>query len=65
MRMRNLFRKETQSKMFTTSEAKEIAKKLKIDFSKEKFDLAQFLIGLNVELEHGLINKNTNVSFNI
>ena len=35
--MRNLFRKETQSKMFTTSEAKEIAKKLGIDFSKEKF----------------------------
>ena len=46
MRMSNLFRKETQSKMFTTSEAKEIAKKLGIDFSKEKFDLSQFTIGL-------------------
>ena len=62
MRMSNLFRKETQSKMFTTSEAKEIAKKLGIDFSKEKFDLSQFLIGLNVELEHGRRFEKTNVT---
>ncbi|MDY5911586.1 MAG: DUF5661 family protein [Inconstantimicrobium porci] len=62
MRMRNLFRKETQSKMFTTSEAKEIAKKLGIDFSKEKFDLSQFTIGVNVELEHGRKSEKTNVT---
>lgn len=49
---------------FTIDEAHEIARKLKIDFSKEKFDLNQFTMGLNVELEHGTKFPNTNVTNN-
>lgn len=49
---------------FTTEEAKNIAKALGIDFSKEKFDLEQFRMGLDVELEHGLISPKTNVTNN-
>lgn len=62
MRMINLFRKDTKSKPFTTADAREVAQKLKIDFSKEKFDLSQFLIGMNVELEHGRRFEKTNVT---
>lgn len=51
-------------KTFTTEEAKTIANTLGIDFSKEKFDLEQFRMGLDVELEHGLISPKTNVTNN-
>ena len=40
----------------------EIAKILNIDFS--KFSLTDFMIGINIELEHGLINPLTNVTNN-
>lgn len=40
-------------KQFNMQEAKEIADVLGIDFNREKFDLDQFRIGLNTELEHG------------
>ena len=56
------FRGEKTKPIFTTSEAREIAHKLNIDFSKEKFDLNQFTMGLNVELEHGTKFPNTNVT---
>lgn len=48
--------------VFTKEDAKKIAKKLNIDFSKEKFDLDQFTMGVNVELEHGSKFFNTNVT---
>lgn len=51
-------------KKFSTEDATEIAKALKIDFSKEKFDLNQFTIGINVELEHGTKFPKTNVTCN-
>lgn len=38
---------------FTMEEAAEIANKIGIDFSKEKFNLNEFTMGVNVELEHG------------
>lgn len=47
---------------FTLEEASEIAKSLGIDFNKEKFDLEQFRMGLNTELEHGRKNLATNVT---
>jgi hypothetical protein len=47
---------------FTIEEAAEIAKKLGIDFSKEKFNIEDFKNGLNVELEHGLRSSKTNVT---
>lgn len=49
-------------KKFTLEDAIKIAKALKIDFSKEKFDLQQFLMGINVELEHGAHDPQTNVT---
>lgn len=45
---------------FTEAEAREIGNQLKIDWS--KVDLAQFRRGLEVELEHGLNDPETNVT---
>ncbi|QGU96860.1 hypothetical protein GOM49_13030 [Clostridium bovifaecis] len=47
---------------FTTEEAAHIAKELDIDFSKVKFNLEQFRMGLDVELEHGRRDPATNVT---
>ena len=47
-------------KYFTTQETKEIGERLGIDWS--KFDVEQYRIGLDVELEHGLVNSHTNVT---
>ena len=46
--------------MFDESDALRIANKLNIKF--DKFSLYDFLTGLNIELEHGKINKDTNVT---
>jgi len=50
----------TIEKRFTAEEAKSIGEKIGIDWS--KFDVEQFRMGLDVELEHGLIDPNTNVT---
>ena len=47
-------------KHFTAEQAKEIGEKLGIDWS--KFDVEQFRRGMDVELEHGTVDPNTNVS---
>ena len=47
-------------KVFTTEQAREIGEKIGIDWS--KFDVEQFRMGLDVELEHGRVNPNTNVT---
>ena len=47
-------------KVFTAEQAKEIGEKLGINWS--KFDVEQFRMGLDVELEHGTVDPNTNVS---
>lgn len=47
-------------KEFSLQEAKEIGNQIDIDW--EKFDLEQFRMGLGVELEHGLIDSQTNVT---
>ena len=47
-------------KQFTSSEAKQIGEKLGIDWS--KFDVEQYRMGLDVELEHGLVDASTNVT---
>lgn len=59
--IKNKFRKDLSAK-FLIEDAKVIAEKLEIDFAKEQFDLQQFLLGINVELEHGKRNKKTNVT---
>ncbi|MBU1130981.1 hypothetical protein KJ840_02510 [Patescibacteria group bacterium] len=47
-------------KKFTSGEAKEIGEKLNINW--DKFDVDQFRMGMDVELEHGLVDPATNVS---
>ena len=50
----------TIKKHFTTQEAKGIGERLGINWS--KFDVEQFRMGLDVELEHGLVDPHTNVT---
>ncbi len=47
-------------KKFTTERAKQIGESLGIDWS--IFDVEQFRMGLDVELEHGLVDPHTNVT---
>lgn len=49
-------------KKFTLTEAIDIAKQLGIDFDRVGFTAEEYLEGLNIELEHGTIDPNTNVS---
>lgn len=50
----------SSKKQFTTEQAREIGVKLGIDWS--HFDVEQFRMGLDVELEHGLVDPSTNVT---
>ena len=45
---------------FTAEEAKKIGEQLGINWS--KFDVEQFRMGMDVELEHGLVDPVTNVT---
>lgn len=47
-------------KHFTAEEAKKIGEKIGINWS--RFDVEQFRMGMDVELEHGKINPKTNVT---
>ncbi|MBU0722914.1 hypothetical protein KJ973_03125 [Patescibacteria group bacterium] len=47
-------------KHFTAEEAKKVGEELGIDWS--KFDVEQFRAGMDVELEHGLVDPHTNVT---
>lgn len=46
--------------MINKEQAMAIAKKLEVNF--DKFPFEDFLTGLNIELEHGLISPDTNVT---
>lgn len=48
--------------MFKIKDILEVARTLNIDFT--KFSLADFITGINIELEHGLIDPKTNVTNN-
>jgi len=47
---------------FTTEQALEIGNKLGLDWN--RFDVEQFRMGLDVELEHGLSDPSTDVTGN-
>ena len=47
---------------FTSDEAREIAERLGIDYLHGPFDLEQFRRGLDVELEHGTRDPETDVT---
>jgi hypothetical protein len=49
-------------KSFTTEEARRIGEQLGVDW--KRFDVEQFRMGLEVELEHGLRDPSTNVTDN-
>ena len=49
-------------KSFTREEALAVATELGIDFEALKYDLEQFRMGLDVELEHGRRSPKTDVS---
>jgi len=50
----------TSKKHFTEEEAKKIGEQLGIDWT--EFDVEQFRMGMDVELEHGLVDPATNVT---
>ena len=50
----------TTKKHFTIEQAKEIGEQLGIDWG--KFDVEQFRMGMDVELEHGTVDANTNIT---
>ena len=52
----------SSKKNFTPEQAREIGEKLGIDWT--HFDVAQFRMGLDVELEHGLHDPATDVTGN-
>ncbi len=45
---------------FTKEEAKKIGEKLGVKW--DTFDVEQFRMGMDIELEHGTINSNTNIT---
>ena len=47
---------------FTTEQARAIGERVGIDWSSSRFDVEQFRMGLEVELEHGARDPETNVS---
>ena len=47
---------------FTSEQAEEVAKQLNINFAERKFELEQFRHGMDIELEHGTVDTNTNVT---
>lgn len=48
--------------MFKLKDILDVANELNIDFT--KFSLSDFITGINIELEHGLVDPNTNVTDN-
>lgn len=52
----------TAKKHFSAEEAKKIGELLGIDWS--KFDVEQYRMGMDVEMEHGLADPHTNVTNN-
>jgi len=50
----------TSKKHFTAAEARKIGEALGIDWS--KFGVEQYRMGLDVELEHGKVDRHTNVT---
>lgn len=50
----------SEKKVFTTEKAKEVGDALGIDWT--KWDVEQFRMGMDVELEHGTVDPHTNVT---
>ena len=54
----------SERKSFTSEEAHQVGIDIGIDWNAAPFDVEQFRMGLDVELEHGLHDPATNVTSN-
>jgi hypothetical protein len=52
----------SERKSFTADEAKHVGEEIGIDWASAPFDVEQFRMGMDVELEHGLHDALTNVT---
>jgi len=52
----------SEEKHFTSEEAKRFGEAIGIDWT--RFDVEQFRMGMDVELEHGIVDMTTNVTDN-
>jgi hypothetical protein len=52
----------TETPKFTAEQARQIGERVGIDWSSARFDVEQYRMGLDVELEHGRQDPSTNVS---
>ena len=52
----------TDRSSFTADEARSVGEEIGIDWSSAPFDVEQFRMGMDVELEHGLHDLLTNVT---
>lgn len=52
----------TARRSFTSEEARSVGERIGIDWSSAPFDVEQFRMGMDVELEHGLHDLSTNVT---
>jgi hypothetical protein len=52
----------TARKSFTAEEARSVGEQIGINWSAAPFDVEQFRMGMDVELEHGLHDLSTNVT---
>jgi uncharacterized protein DUF5661 len=48
--------------VFTADQAREVGERIGIDWSRSRFDIAQLRMGMDVELEHGTHDPDTNVT---
>jgi Protein of unknown function (DUF5661) len=51
-----------EQRKFSSQEARNIGERIGIDWQRSRFDVEQFRMGLEVELEHGRRDLATNVS---
>ncbi|MDD5040911.1 MAG: hypothetical protein PHX87_02040 [Candidatus Peribacteraceae bacterium] len=49
-------------KVFTPEQAKQVAAQIGLDFSTVEYDVEQFRMGMDVELEHGTVDPRTDVT---
>ncbi|HEX6459261.1 MAG TPA: DUF5661 family protein [Thermoleophilaceae bacterium] len=52
----------TSEQKFTADQAREVGEKIGIDWANAPFDVEQFRMGMDVELEHGAHDPATNVT---
>ena len=55
-------RSMTERQQFTSDDARAAGERIGIDWSTSKFDVEQFRMGMDVELEHGTQDLATNVT---